>query len=172
MEFLKVFLLLGVFYKLSKTISKGGGNLKYIELLNDKFGEFDIYNYEDWNKEYEGLIIKTKKENIKIRCRLAKKTPKKSGYFVAFWEKNSFQKNEPFKEKNSPELLAICILDEVNQGVFVIPKEGLVKNNILANVNNKGKMAARFYPSWSDNLNKTAKKTQDWQLEYFYDYTM
>lgn len=62
---------------MSKTITKGGSNLKYLELLNDKFGEFEIYNYEDWNKEYEGLIIKTEKDNSKIRCRLAKKTPKK-----------------------------------------------------------------------------------------------
>lgn len=88
---------------------------------------------------------------------------------MAFWEKNSSQKNEPFKEENSPELLAICVVDEDNRGVFVIPKKGLVKNNILATTNNKGKMAARFYPSWSDILNKTAKKTQDWQLKYFYD---
>ena len=25
----------------------------------------------------------------------------------------------------------------------------------------------RFYPSWCSNLNKTARATQKWQLDYF-----
>ncbi len=30
-------------------------------------------------------------------------------------------------------------------------------------------MALRVYPSWVDNLNKSAKRTQTWQLQYFVD---
>lgn len=145
--------------------------MKSLELLEKKFGQLEILNYEEWNREYEGVVIVEKKNNTRIRSRLAKKTPTKLGYFVTFWEKNNKQENEPFKEENSPELLAICILDGDNRGIFVIPKEELVKNNILTAANKKGKMAARFYPSWNKNLNKTAKKTQDWQIKYFYDYS-
>ena len=49
-------------------------------------------------------------------------------------------KNESFKVKNRSKLLAICILDDDNRGIFVIPKDELVKNNILAIANNKVKM--------------------------------
>lgn len=30
-------------------------------------------------------------------------------------------------------------------------------------------MAFRVYPSWEKDLNKTAKLTQKWQLDYFVD---
>ncbi|MGC3124314.1 MepB family protein, partial [Enterococcus faecalis] len=40
---------------------------------------------------------------------------------------------------------------------------------ILKTNQQKCNMAERFYPSWCQNLNKTAKKTQNWQLAYFTD---
>lgn len=30
-------------------------------------------------------------------------------------------------------------------------------------------MAFRVYPSWENNLNKTAQLSQKWQLDYFVD---
>lgn len=30
-------------------------------------------------------------------------------------------------------------------------------------------MAFRVYPSWENNLNQTATKTQEWQVQYFID---
>ncbi|PEN18911.1 hypothetical protein CRM88_06710 [Lactococcus lactis] len=102
-----------------------------------------------------------------VRSRLAKKTPKKAGYFVAFWEKVSQGVNQPFSELDSIEVLAILIDDEDKRGIFLIPKDFAVKNKILSNKSQKGKMAMRFYPSWCKNLNSTAQKTQSWQLNYF-----
>ncbi len=40
---------------------------------------------------------------------------------------------------------------------------------IISSENKKGKMAFRVYPSWENDLNKTAQLSQKWQLEYFVD---
>ena len=54
-------------------------------------------------------------------------------------------------------MLAIVIADQEKQGLFLLPKECLINKN-SQNASTKGKMAARFYPSWCQNLNQTAKK--------------
>lgn len=141
--------------------------MKSINILKDSIGNFEILNYEEQNSEYEGMVIQLANNNKIVRSRLAKKTPKKDGYFVAFWEKDSQNVNRPFSELYSIEELAILINDEDKRGIFLIPKEVAVKNRILSNENQKGKMAMRFYPSWCKNLNSTAQKTQSWQLSYF-----
>ena len=144
--------------------------MKSINILKDSIGNFEILNYEEQNSEYEGMVIQLANNNKIVRSRLAKKTPKKDGYFVAFWEKDSQNVNHPFSELDSIEVLAILINDEDERGIFLIPKEAAVKNRILSNENQKGKMAMRFYPSWCKNLNSTAQKTQSWQLNYFKEY--
>lgn len=145
--------------------------MESVELLRNEFGEFAITSYEKWNQAYEGLILEVGNQQFKVRSRLAKKTPKKAGYFVAFWEQDEFKKNQPFAEKNSPEILAIVILDQTKTGIFVFPKEVLGANQILSTKESKGKMAMRVYPPWCINLNKTAAKTQQWQLAYFKKYS-
>lgn len=141
--------------------------MKSINILKRELGDFKIVSYEEQNSEYEGMVIQLASNNKIVRCWLAKKTSKKEGYFVAFWEKNSQDVNQPFSELDSIEMLAILINDEDKRGIFLIPKEVAVKNKILSNENQKGKMAMRFYPSWCKNLNSTAQKTQSWQLICF-----
>lgn len=144
--------------------------MKSINILKDILGNFEILNYEEQNSEYEGMVIQLASNNKIVRSRLAKKTPKKDGYFVAFWEKDNLNINQPFSDFDTTEALVILIDDEGKQGIFFIPKEVAVKNRILSNENQKGKMAMRFYPSWCKNLNSTAQKTQSWQLNYFKEY--
>lgn len=151
----------------TKCVGKNYNFMKSINILKRELGEFEFLGYENQNSEYEGMVIQLTSNKKIVRSRLAKKTSKKDGYFVAFWEKNSLNVNCPFTEIDSPEELAILIVDEEKQGIFLIPKEVAVKNKILANKNQKGKMAMRFYPSWCKNLNPTAKKTQSWQIIYF-----
>lgn len=43
------------------------------------------YEVEKWNHEYEAFNFKLAHHTFKSR--LAKKTPKKTGYFVAIWQK-------------------------------------------------------------------------------------
>ena len=49
-------------------------------------GQGEILYEEIQNIAYEGAIFKDQ-SGLKYRLRVAKKTPKKSGYFVAFWQK-------------------------------------------------------------------------------------
>lgn len=62
--------------------------MEYEQLLQSELGELEIIREELQNKEYRGMIVKTAKDGTMTRTRLAKKTDKKAGYFVAFWEKD------------------------------------------------------------------------------------
>ncbi|MFW7395241.1 MepB family protein, partial [Vagococcus fluvialis] len=57
------------------------------------------------NEEYEGYTFNI--GETAYRSRLAKLTPKKKGYFVAFWEKDDTNQNQAYSFKNSPDYLII-----------------------------------------------------------------
>lgn len=104
-----------------------------------------------------------------VRFRVSKKTPTKAGQFVAFWEKDENNKNQPFSYDNAPDLLVITT-EKINShefGQFIFPKEILNNHHILKTSSIKGKMAMRVYPSWDSPISKEAIKTQKWQLPYF-----
>ena len=148
---------------------KGNKILKIIDILHEFYGDFDFIK-EKWNEDYEGLLIKTKEEQKYKRCRLAKRTPKKEGYFTVFWKKDQNNNNVPYTNEDLGDELVIVVIDSYNSGLFIIPKEVAVNKRILSTRDSKGKMAMRFYPPWCTNLNKTAQSTQKWQLEYFRSY--
>lgn len=105
-----------------------------------------------------------------IRFRVAKITPTKVGQFVAFWEKDENNKNQPYLYEEAPNLLVITTFKNENEfGQFIFPKEVLLKQNILRSTSTRGKMAIRVYPSWDSPSSKQALKTQKWQLPYFVD---
>ncbi len=127
---------------------------------------FDLKR-EVQNSEYEGLLIIINKHVY--RSRLAKLTPKKKGYFVAFWEKDTKGINQAYSYENSPEKLIVSVIDNERRGQFIFPKKVLHKYGILKSSKQKGKMAIRVYPSWVTELNTNAARTQTWQVEYFID---
>ncbi len=105
-----------------------------------------------------------------VRFRVAKKTPTKVGQFVTFWEKDSKGINQPFEYDESPELLVVTTFyDKIRFGQFVFPKRILLDKDILKSSTTKGKMGIRVYPNWDEPLSKTAKNTQSWQLDYFFE---
>lgn len=122
---------------------------------------------DNLNVEYEGFTFEL--ENLTFKSRLAKKTPKKKGYFVAFWRKNEFNENVPFDDDTAEDKLIINILDSDKIGQFIFPKNVLKEKGVIKSKKTKGKMAMRVYPSWVSNLNTTAKNTQRWQAKYFVD---
>ncbi|KJQ58646.1 MepB protein [Streptococcus gordonii] len=112
-------------------------------------------------------MIRPKDNQAYKRYRLAKKTPKKEGYFTVFWKKDQDNKNIPYTDEDLGDELVIVIIDDHHCGLFIIPKVVAISKKILSTKNCKGKMAMRFYPSWCTHLNKTAQATQKWQLDYF-----
>lgn len=103
-----------------------------------------------------------------VRFRVAHKTPTKLGQFVAFWEKDEHNQNQPFSAEASPDLLVITTFKNKTEfGQFVFPKALLLKQHILRSDTTKGKMAMRVYPVWDKPTSKQALKTQAWQLPYF-----
>ncbi len=105
-----------------------------------------------------------------VRFRVANITPTKVGQFVAFWEKDENNKNQPFIYEEAPDLLVITTFKNENEfGQFIFPKEILLEKDILRSTSTKGKMALRVYSSWDKPTSKQAMKTQKWQLPYFVD---
>ncbi|MHD0396437.1 MepB family protein [Staphylococcus simulans] len=143
-----------------------------IRIIKMAIGQFDDMQIdkviaENWNEEYgaHDCVI----NNQKFKARLAKKTPKKSGYFLALWKKNNSNKNIPFEEVDIENKLIINIQDGNKVGQFILPKEILAEKGIIQSKQHKGKMAFRIYPTWETGLNKTAQKSQKWQTQYFAD---
>lgn len=127
--------------------------------------QFQQVRRELWNEEYEALhfVAGTKK----YRSRLAKKTPKKDGYFLTLWEKNAEGTNIPFAAKKFCDYLVVFIVDKDRRAYFYFPREELARRGILTLEGQKGKMAFRVYPSWCTGLNASAKRTQSWQAHFF-----
>ncbi len=147
-------------------------SFKSINLINNMLtglGKPNItaLSEENHNYEYEGISFSIADNTY--RSRLAKLTPSKKGYFVVFWKKNDTNKNQAYSYDESPEKIIISVIDNELQGQFIFPKSILLKQEVLRTGNSKGKMAIRVYPSWVNELNQSAIKTQEWQREYFID---
>ena len=56
-----------------------------------------------------------------------------------------------------------------NFGVFIFPKFVLYEKGIISKDGKGGKRAMRIYPAWDIADNPQAKKSQAWQLKYFFD---
>ena len=105
--------------------------MKIIDTLHEFYGDFDFIKGK-WNEGYEGLLIKTKEEQKYVRCRLPKRTPKKEGYFTAFWKKDQNNNNVPYANEDLGDKLVIVIVGIYNSGLFIIPKEVAVNKRILS----------------------------------------
>jgi len=125
------------------------------------------FELEDQNQEYEGFVLT--RDDRTYRSRLARKTPRKNGYFTVFWRKGEDDRNRPYTLDECTDRLVITVLDQGKKGQFVFSKEVMTSKGIVTTDSSKGKMAMRVYPDWVTGLNPTAKKTQAWQSEYFMD---
>ncbi|UNM97401.1 MepB family protein [Ignatzschineria rhizosphaerae] len=125
----------------------------------------EIIALDPYNQEYEGFDFRVL--NVNYRSRLARKTPKKAGYFLAIWEKDAENKNISFSEITFPDFLMVNILDGERKGQFIFPKWVLKQQGILSSSTKPGKMAFRVYTPWDTDLNRSAAKTAKWQLPFF-----
>ena len=105
----------------------------------------------------------------KVKFRIAKITPTKTGQFVTIWKRNEKGITEPFDILDDIDLYIIATRKETEFGLFVFPKNVLYENKILSDKNRDGKRGIRVYPNWDLTTNKQAQKTQLWQTKYFID---
>lgn len=120
---------------------------------------------EKESKEYQAHTFCLDKHIICYR--LAKITPTKTGQFVTLWKRSQAGPIAPFHVEDKIDFFIISCRKENNFGQFIFPKKILHHKAILSDDFKEGKRAMRIYPPWDRDLNKQAKKTQQWQLDYF-----
>lgn len=106
---------------------------------------------------------------LTIKYRKAKITPKKTGQFVALWQRNILGKTEPYGFYNDFDFYIIETEYENNLGCFVFPKTILAEKQILSVNEKEGKRGFRVYTTWDLPENKQAVNTKSWQIFYFID---
>jgi len=104
----------------------------------------------------------------RILSRTAKITPKKVGQFVTFWKRSPKGPITPFEASDPIDFYAVNVRTEQAFGQFVFPKSVLIQKGILSTTKKEGKRGFRVYPTWDLATSQQAKRTQQWQLDYFY----
>lgn len=123
-----------------------------------------------WERESKAYHACQFKLNGKaVICRQAKITPKKSGQFVTIWKREDAGPIAPFTVTDPFEILIVNICSAGRLGQFVFPKTAMAKYGLLSTHEKEGKRAFRVYPEWETTLNAQARKSQKWQLNYFFE---
>lgn len=104
-----------------------------------------------------------------VFSRNAKITPKKVGQFVTFWKRNANGPIEPFDTSDEMDFCVVNVKGENTFGQFVFPKSVLIEKGIISTKKKEGKRGFRLYPSWDLAKSTQAKRTQKWQLDYFFE---
>lgn len=141
-----------------------------VQLLNNsifKVCGIELENVvtEKESQEYYANIFELNKQKVKFR--MAKITPTKTGHFVAIWKRNENGITEPHNVDDEFEFYLIGARQAERFGVFIFDKTVLSENRILTSKKGEGKRGIRVYPNWSETENKQAQKTQNWQTKYF-----
>lgn len=136
--------------------------LQLSQLTNKKITDFVT---DDECLEYSGCSFKL--DDLKIKFRQAKVTPKKVGLFVTLWKRNIENKTEPFSVNDPFDFYIIAVKQEDHFGFFIFSKDILSEKNILTNSKKEGKRGFRVYPDWTETTNNQATKTKAWQTNCF-----
>lgn len=132
--------------------------------------------------------------NKLVVYRVAKTTQDRPGQFVTLWKRpNPTDNITPLELKDNIQFVIVHVdsndlSNNRYSGQFIFPVEILVAKGIISSEKKKGKLAIRVFPPWSElisneyieeknrllvQLKKTqkmstsAKKTQQWQIQYF-----
>lgn len=121
------------------------------------------------SQEYNAYNFQINNRNVKFRS--AKITPTKTGQFVTLWKRNKTGIIEPFDFSDAIDFVIVSVRKNDLLGQFVFPKSVLLQKGIFSTTTKEGIRATRVYPSWDETSSKQAQKTQQWQLDYFYEIT-
>lgn len=130
---------------------------------------FSVQNIkiEDESAEYGAAEFTA--ANLRFKFRTSKVTPTKVGQFVTFWKRIGTGPIMPYDVNDAFDVLLISAMTNSHFGIFIFPKSVLQEKGIISCNSKEGKRAMRIYPSWDKADNQQAKKTQAWQLQYFFD---
>lgn len=137
------------------------------EVYNQCGFQISDHKTEPESKEYNACQFQI--DGRFVLCRTAKITPKKIGQFVTFWNRNTKGITQPFSEKDNFHFYVINVEKDNRVGRFVFPKSILIVKGIVSTEKKDGKRGFRVYPIWDTPINKQAQKTQQWQLDYFFE---
>lgn len=126
-----------------------------------------LIEVEPESKEYGACHLEI--NNRKVRFRVSKITPTKIGQFVTLWKRIGKGPIQPYDVTDPIDLFVVSARKDNHFGQFVFPKTVLLEKGILSKNGLGGKRALRIYPPWDKPDNQQAKKSQSWQLEYFFD---
>lgn len=104
-----------------------------------------------------------------ILFRVAKITPKKIGQFVTFWKRDSSGVIAPFDVTDQLDFLVVSVRNDNQLGQFIFPKTVLCTYGIVSRNGVGGKRALRVYPPWEKPTAQQARKSQQWQCNYFFE---
>ena len=143
--------------------------LARIKQIYNKFAiSISAFRLEKESSDYHACNFKLNGKSIIYRS--AKITPTKIGQFVAIWKRNENGLTAPFHTNDDFDFFVVTTLNGKHSGQFIFPKSELFTRGIISGENALGKRGIRVYPPWDLTVNKTAKKTQDWQLTYFVNF--
>jgi len=134
--------------------------------IYDKCG-FDFSNYKKENQSQEYGACTFELNGIKIKHRVSKITPTKTGQFVTIWKRNKDGITEPFEISDEIDFIVIASKSGDKFGQFIFPKSVLADKGIITKNGKVGKRGIRVYPPWDSATNKQAQKSQSWQTDYF-----
>ena len=129
--------------------------------------EYTPANFDAESADYRACSFSVEGRSIKYR--LAKITPTKNGQFVTIWKRKPNGPIQPFDLSDEIDFVVVTVKTKSDLGLFIFPKEALIKHGIFSVRSKGGKRAIRVYPPWDEAESKQAEKTQKWQLEYFLD---
>jgi hypothetical protein len=122
---------------------------------------------ETESEEYGAFDFELNQHRIKFR--VAKITPTKIGQFVTLWKRIGTGPIQPYDMADPIDFFIVSVRDGARFGQFIFPKAVLCAKGIVSKDGNGGKRAMRVYPAWDIAENPQAKKTQAWQLQYFFE---
>lgn len=119
------------------------------------------------SREYGACDLEMNDRRIKFR--VGKTTPTKSGQFVTLWKRNPGGPILPFDLDDPVDFFVVSVRSNEHFGQFVFPISVLYEKGVVSKNGKGGKRAMRVYPSWDLTENRQAKKTQAWQVLYFFE---
>jgi len=119
------------------------------------------------SEEYGAFVFKM--DNLCVKFRVAKITPTKIGQFVTLWKRVGNGPIQPHDIADPVDFFIVSVRNGERLGQFVFPKAILCEQGVVSKNGKGGKRGMRVYPIWDITDNRQAKKTQEWQLKYFFE---